>query len=478
MLTFQDIFKSDFLSSVDSISLVDIALALVLSFALGLFIFFVYKKTYMGVMYSSSFGVTLVALTMITTVVILAVTSNVVLSLGMVGALSIVRFRAAIKEPLEIAFLFWAIAVGIVLAAGLIVLAVIGSAVIGLILIVFVNRRSWLDPYIVVLRCDGAESEREAADDGEDWGLYLAVEGVEESFLLRNYGTDYGELYKPDSMEMGGGRGSGGGFGGRGGMGGMPSDMGEPPEDMGGMPDMSEMPEMGEIPDMGEVPEMGEMPEIGGGMGGGMMGGSSDVLLVYTDDDYDSYANIFDNAKTDVSNADKDRLIDALQALGEDGGLLSMLPWDYNLAFGGFMGSSDAEALVNWSIDDPTSDGDTESRPMLAWIFESEEYTELYHAAFAEFIESVFTSGEFERLFDETVELISPYVERGPTKFCTYEEFELGAETLREFCLLRAESIGYQLAGEDVTVDASGLDISAMGSMNNTAGGGGKGFRR
>lgn len=313
--------------------------------------------------------------------------------------------------------------------------------------------------------------------NGEDWGLYLAVEGVEESFLLRNYGTDYGELYKPDSMEMGGGRGSGGGFGGRGGMGGMPSDMGEPPEDMGGMPDMSEMPEMGEIPDMGEVPEMGEMPEIGGGMGGGMMGGSSDVLLVYTDDDYDSYANIFDNAKTDVSNADKDRLIDALQALGEDGGLLSMLPWDYNLAFGGFMGSSDAEALVNWSIDDPTSDGDTESRPMLAWTFESEEYTELYHAAFAEFIESVFTSGEFERLFDETVELISPYVERDPTKFCTYEEFELGAETLREFCLLRAESIGYQLAGEDVTVDASGLDISAMGSMNNTAGGGGKGFR-
>ncbi len=348
--------------------------------------------------------------------------------------------------------------------------------------------------------------------NGEDWGLYLAVEGVEESFLLRNYGTDYGELYKPDSMEMGGGRGNGGGFGGRGGMGGMPSDMGEPPEDMGGMPDMSEMPEMGEIPDMGE------MPEMGGGMGGGMMGGSSDVLLVYTDDDYDSYANIFDNAKTDVSNADKDRLIDALQALGEggdvsdcvdiesvisyfvahnfvcnfdsytgsmiqnyylyeDGGLLSMLPWDYNLAFGGFMGSSDAEALVNWSIDDPTSDGDTESRPMLAWIFESEEYTELYHAAFAEFIESVFTSGEFERLFDETVELISPYVERDPTKFCTYEEFELGAETLREFCLLRAESIGYQLAGEDVTVDASGLDISAMGSVNNTAGGGGKGFR-
>lgn len=164
MLTFQDIFKSDFLSSVDSISLVDIAIALVLAFALGLFTFFVYKKTYMGVMYSSSFGVTLIALTMISTVVILAVTSNVVLSLGMVGALSIVRFRAAIKEPLEIAFLFWAIAVGIVLAAGLIILAVVGSAVIGLVLIAFVNRRSWLDPYIVVLDCDGSESEREATD--------------------------------------------------------------------------------------------------------------------------------------------------------------------------------------------------------------------------------------------------------------------------------------------------------------------------
>ena len=164
MLTFQDIFKSDFLSSVDSISLVDIAIALVLAFALGLFIFFVYKKTYMGVMYSSSFGVTLIALTMISTVVILAVTSTVVLSLGMVGALSIVRFRAAIKEPLEIAFLFWAIAVGIVLAAGLIILAVVGSAVIGLVLIVFVNRRSWLDPYIVVLDCDGSESEHEATD--------------------------------------------------------------------------------------------------------------------------------------------------------------------------------------------------------------------------------------------------------------------------------------------------------------------------
>ncbi len=162
MLTFQDIFKSSFLENINGVSLVDMALALVLAFALGMFIFLVYQKTFTGVMYSSSFGVTLVALTMITTVVILAVTSNVVLSLGMVGALSIVRFRTAIKEPLDIAFLFWSIAVGIVLAAGLIPLAVAGSVCIGVILLVLVNRKSHLDPYIVVLSCDGQESERAA----------------------------------------------------------------------------------------------------------------------------------------------------------------------------------------------------------------------------------------------------------------------------------------------------------------------------
>ena len=163
-MTFQDIFKSSFLENVTSVSLLDMSLALVLAFGLGLFIFLVYKKTFTGVMYSSGFGVTLVALTMITTMVILAVTSNVVLSLGMVGALSIVRFRTAIKEPLDIAFLFWSIAVGIVLAAGLIPLAVFGSMVIGFMLLVFVNRKSRCDPYTAVLQCDGQESETRAAD--------------------------------------------------------------------------------------------------------------------------------------------------------------------------------------------------------------------------------------------------------------------------------------------------------------------------
>lgn len=161
-MTFSDIFKSSFLNNISNVSILDMLLTLVLAFGLGVFIFFVYKKTYTGVMYSSSFGVTLMALTMITATVILAVTSNVVLSLGMVGALSIVRFRTAIKEPLDIAFLFWAITAGIVLAAGMIPLAVIGSVFIGLILLVFVNRKSHSNPYIVVLQCENHESEKEA----------------------------------------------------------------------------------------------------------------------------------------------------------------------------------------------------------------------------------------------------------------------------------------------------------------------------
>ena len=161
-MNFSDIFKSSFIENIASVSMLDMAIAMALALLIGLFIFLVYKKTFNGVMYSSSFGVTLVALTMITTLVILAVTSNVVLSLGMVGALSIVRFRTAIKEPLDIAFLFWAIAVGIVLAAGMIPLAVIGSVVIGIVLLVFVNKKSHFNPYLIVLNCDSHASEEEA----------------------------------------------------------------------------------------------------------------------------------------------------------------------------------------------------------------------------------------------------------------------------------------------------------------------------
>jgi uncharacterized membrane protein YhiD involved in acid resistance len=164
-MSFNDVFKSGFLENISSISIFDMALAMLLAFGLGLFIFFVYKKTYAGVMYSSSFGVTLVALTMITTLVILAVTSNVVLSLGMVGALSIVRFRTAIKDPMDIAFLFWAIAAGIVLAAGLIPLAVFGSLFIGIIILIFANRKDMTRPFIVVLVCSGQEGEERAMEE-------------------------------------------------------------------------------------------------------------------------------------------------------------------------------------------------------------------------------------------------------------------------------------------------------------------------
>ncbi len=161
-MSFQDIFKSSFLENMTSVSFLDMALALILAFGIGLFIFLIYKRTFSGVMYSGSFGVTLVALTMITTLVILAVTSNVVLSLGMVGALSIVRFRTAIKEPLDIAFLFWSIAVGIVLAAGLIPLAVFGSVAIGVFLLLFANRKASENPYIVVLQCRNTDAEQQA----------------------------------------------------------------------------------------------------------------------------------------------------------------------------------------------------------------------------------------------------------------------------------------------------------------------------
>ena len=163
-MTFNDIFKSSFLENVTAVSVTDMALALVLSFCLGLFIFFVYKKTYAGVMFSQAFGGSLIAMTMITTMVILAVTSNVVLSLGMVGALSIVRFRTAIKEPMDIAFLFWAIAGGIVLASGMIPLAIVGSIIIGVIMIVFCNRKSSQKPFIAVVSCNDGETEKKVAD--------------------------------------------------------------------------------------------------------------------------------------------------------------------------------------------------------------------------------------------------------------------------------------------------------------------------
>lgn len=327
--------------------------------------------------------------------------------------------------------------------------------------------------------------------NGSDWGLYLAVEGIEESFLQRNYGSDYGELYKPDSQSMGGGRGNGKGF------------------------DMDDF-------DPAENAGDNAKPD---GKGGGRDGinSSDDTLLKYIDDDPDSYSNIFDNAKTDISKSDKKRLIAALKTLSgddpeqavdvdaviryfvvhnfvlnfdsytgsmihnyylyEDDGQMQMIPWDYNLAFGAFQSAGGATSLVNYPIDDPVSGGDTSDRPMLAWIFQNEEYTELYHKYFAELISTVFDSGEFAQEFDSVVQMISPYVESDPTMFCTYEEFKTGAQTLREFCLKRAESISGQLDGSigstsdtqerSTLIDAGSLKISDMGTMGSEGGGDG-----
>jgi len=259
-----------------------------------------------------------------------------------------------------------------------------------------------------------------------------------------------------------------------------------------------------------------------------------DLSLIYSDDEYSSYSNIFGNAKTDITDEDKDRLIASLKSLNENSdiedvvnvdeviryfvvhnfvcnfdsytgsmihnyylyeedGQLSMIPWDYNLAFGGFSagggGSDSATQMVNYPIDTPVSGGTVDSRPMLAWIFADENYTELYHTYFDTFISEYFESGYFENLITETENLIGTYVEQDPTKFCTYDEFETGVDTLKSFCLLRAESIRGQLDGtipstsdgqqedDSALVDASSISLTDMGSMGHGGGTPGGGER-
>ncbi|WWR17050.1 DUF4956 domain-containing protein [Lachnospiraceae bacterium JLR.KK008] len=171
-MSFQDVFKSSFLENVSQFSMIDTLIGLTAALVIGLFIFVIYKKTLTGVMYSNGFALTLVGLSLVTTLIIMAVTSNVVLSLGMVGALSIVRFRTAIKEPMEIVFLFWSLATGIVIGAGMIPLAVIGSAMIGVILWLFANRKIRNNPYILVLNLQDEKAEGEA--------LNIIRQGVEQ----------------------------------------------------------------------------------------------------------------------------------------------------------------------------------------------------------------------------------------------------------------------------------------------------------
>ncbi len=353
--------------------------------------------------------------------------------------------------------------------------------------------------------------------NGEEWGLYLAVESIEESFLTRNYGNQYGDLYKPDST------GFGGDFDMKDFGGGMPGDF-----------DPSEMFGDGQMPDFsgGEMPEGFDPGTMFGGdeksdfKGGGGFGmGSDDVKLKYTDDDIDSYPNIFNNAKTAADTADKKRLIRSLKALleqsdiestvdveevlryfvvhnflvngdsytgqmihnyylYEEDGQLSMIPWDYNLAYGSFQGGN-AKSSVNSPIDSPVSSGDMSDRPMVSWIFDNEEYTEQYHELFSEFINRI----DLESFIAKTADMIDEYVKRDATKFCTYEEFQKGVETISKFCSLRSESIIGQLNGTipsttegqradaSSLIDASDINISDMGTMNMGGGKGGFGGR-
>jgi uncharacterized membrane protein YhiD involved in acid resistance len=158
----EQLLNFSFLDKAASFSLPDIFAALLISFALGLFIFFVYTKTFKGVMHSSSFGISLIAMDLITTLIIMAVSSNLITSLGMVGALSIVRFRTVVKEPLDLVYLFWSITAGIIVGVGLIPLAVIGSVIIGLILFIFTSRKTHDTPYVVVISCTGDDAEEKS----------------------------------------------------------------------------------------------------------------------------------------------------------------------------------------------------------------------------------------------------------------------------------------------------------------------------
>ena len=416
--------------------------------------------------------------------------------------------------------------------------------------------------------------------NGEAWGLYLAVEGVEDAFMDRN-GMTKGELYKPDSLSFGGGRGNGRDF-----------DIEnfrvkdeestEAPEDASatpspettetpsGMPDMSGfrmpsgMPNMGDFQMPSGMPNMGgfqmpsgmpgmsgfEMPsgsgtdgqdrpgfssDMGGfgGFGGFNFGmGSDDVKLVYTDDDPESYSNIFNNAKTDISTRDKTRLIESLKKLNagedldgvvdkdevilylavhnflcngdsytgmmvhnyylyEEKGQLSIIPWDYNLAFGGFSASENASSVINSPIDSPVSSGTTDSRPLIAWIFNDESALEAYHTAYDRFITENIESGWLDAEIVRVQEMITPWLEKDESAFYSMDEFEKAVETLRTYCSKRGESVRGQLDGtipstsegqradSSAMVDAGDISIADMGSMNtgsSSGGGMGGGF--
>lgn len=399
--------------------------------------------------------------------------------------------------------------------------------------------------------------------NGEDFGLYLAVEGIEDSFVQRTYGSNYGNIYKPDSMDMNDKEKE---FGDR------PARMeGGPPEFNSASSssfsgDQSEFNSASsssidgvmQMPDgmfgnaEGSTQSGGMAPGGGGGMGGM---GSNDVALIYSDDEISSYSNIFDNAIFDVDKSDKKRLIQSIKQINEGenlsevinidevlryfvvhnfllnfdsytgsmmhnyylyekDGQISMIAWDYNLAFGAMsdMGGDgpgrdvqtatvsdtigvaldDATKYANFAIDTPVSGTTMEKRPLLNSLLTNDEYLEQYHNLFADFITEYFESGQFTQMYENAIALISPYVEKDPTAFCTYDEFLIAQEQLEAFCNFRAESIVSQLNGDIASttegqeensyagfIDASSIDLDSMGNMGMGGGGGlgGGGFR-
>ena len=557
-MTFNDIFKSSFLENVSEFSILDTLIGLAVALVIGLFIFIIYKKTLTGVLYSSGFALTLV-----------------VLSLDMVGALSIVRFCTAIKEPVEIVFLLWSLAVGIVIGAGMIPLAVIGSAIIAagmaaavclclctvtfsgpiaaaagetgvsmayetelfdtssiLTVNILMDEADWNDMlanaaaeeyyqcdveiggttfYRVAIRPKGNTSLTSIASDpttdrysfklefdhyvdgqtcfgldklilnnnyadatnmkealiydmyqylgadaslynyaklsvnGKYWGVYLALEAVEDSFLLRNYGVQDGELYKPDSMNIGGGKDFG--------------DFNADDIDFGDL-DLGDMtlPDRNAAPAEQKTAAAGERPAddfgFGGGKGGfSMSGGGAD--LNYTDDELDSYETIWDGEITDTTKADHKRVVTALKNISEGNALEDYM--DVDNAFSG------------------TTFFDT--------LMADETCHSQYYAYLQQLVSEYIDGDGFDAFYTRVRSQIDTLVESDPTAFYSYDEYLTAAETLYQVVKLRGQSIQGQLDGtipsteaaqrtSDALVDASALDLSTMGYMNSGGGGG------
>ncbi len=337
--------------------------------------------------------------------------------------------------------------------------------------------------------------------NGEEWGLYLALEAMEDSFVERVYGTVEGELYKPESMEQ--------------------PQMGEAPKGME-PPQMEELPEGVEMPQMGELPEGMEFPQMDdfAGKFGGSGGGSD---LVYTDDSTESYSSIFDNASFEPTDEDKEAVIEALKNLSagenleqyfdvdaclryfaaqtfivnmdsyysnlkhnyylyEEEGQLTILPWDLNLAFGGFQASGATDA-VNNAIDTPMGGSLEESRPLFSKLMEVEEYKELYHQYLGEIVTGYVGGEQFNQSFKTITSVIDSYVQKDATAFYDYDEYTEAIKNLEQFVLLRAASVEGQLNGTipattqaqkdcDTLIDTSNVDLSAMGTQGGDGAGG------